>query len=221
MLVGLCWWFLAAGGGMPSAGMDMARMAPPPFGALVIMWWLMMLAMMLPSAAPAILLYARVRQQRQDEALAQPWLFALGYAIVWALFSIIAATIQAGVASPDMTISSADVASAVLIAAGLYQLSPIKGACLRNCRSPVQFITRHWRPGTAGAVRLGLLHGSYCVGCCWLLMALLFVGGVMNFTWIAVLTVAVAAEKILPAGEWVSRAIGVALIGWGAVRLLG
>jgi predicted metal-binding membrane protein len=108
----------------------------------------------------------------------------------------------------------------VIVAAGIYQLSPVKNACLRRCRSPVQFLTRHWRPGAPGALRLGALHGAHCVGCCWMLMALLFVGGVMNFAWIALLTLIVGVEKLVPGGEWIGRAAGVALIAWGGVRLL-
>ena len=107
----------------------------------------------------------------------------------------------------------------MLIAAGLYQLSPLKSACLRQCRSPAEFLTRHWRPGVGGAVRLGILHGAYCVGCCWMLMALLFVGGVMNFAWIAALTLIVGIEKLVPRGDLIGRAAGVALIAWGIVTL--
>ena len=119
-----------------------------------------------------------------------------------------------------MALADPTVQSAVLITAGLYQLSPIKSACLRQCRAPAQFISRHWRAGTLGAARLGILHGAYCVGCCWVLMALLFVGGIMNFAWIAALTLMVAIEKLVPRGEWLGRAAGLALILWGAIRLL-
>ena len=118
-----------------------------------------------------------------------------------------------------MRLQSASLASAFLIAAGAYQLSPLKAACLRQCRSPAAFLSRHWRPGSGGAVRLGLLHGVYCLGCCWLLMALLFVGGVMNLLWVVTLTAIVAIEKLVPRGDWFGRAAGVAIIGWGAFRL--
>ena len=221
LLVALSWWFLIRGAGMPRH-MDMMAMAPPPLSALVLMWWLMMVAMMLPSAAPAILLYARVRGIRgSDSAVAQTWVFLAGYLGIWLLFSIVAAVAQSMLTGPAMALEDVRLASAVLIAAGLYQLSPLKGACLRQCRSPAQFISRHWRPGNSGAVRLGLLHGAYCVGCCWMLMALLFVGGVMNFLWIAALTLIVGVEKLVPGGEWIGRAAGVALIAWGIVRLAG
>ena len=196
--------------------MPMATMHPP-LTALILMWWLMMVAMMLPSAAPAILLYARVRRTRGgDAAIAQPWVFLAGYLAVWALFSIGAAIVQSALTGPSMAFSSPRAQAAVLIAAGVYQLSPLKSACLGQCRSPAQFISRHWRPGSSGALRLGVLHGAYCVGCCWLLMALLFVGGVMNLLWVVALAVLVAIEKLVPGGVWLGRAVGVALLLWGA-----
>jgi predicted metal-binding membrane protein len=212
LLVALSWAFLMRGAGM-------AQM-PPPLGALVLMWWLMMVAMMLPSATPAILLYARVRaQQGADGRVVQPWVFAIGYLAVWLLFSGIAAIGQHLLAGPAMAIESPFLVSTVLIAAGLYQLSPLKNACLRECRSPAQFLSRHWNPGFSGAIRLGVLHGAYCLGCCWMLMALLFVGGVMNFAWIAALALLVGIEKLAPRGDLIGRAAGVALIGWGLLRL--
>jgi predicted metal-binding membrane protein len=219
LLLGLCWWFLAGQTSL-APGADMAMM-PPSLGALVAMWWLMMLAMMLPSATPAILLYARVRRQRGEGGMiVRPWIFGAGYALVWLGFSILAAIVQQLIATPQMTVAEEWLASAVIVAAGIYQLSPVKNACLRRCRSPVQFLTRHWRPGAPGALRLGALHGAHCVGCCSMLMALLFVGGVMNFAWIALLTLIVGVEKLVPGGEWIGRAAGVALIGWAGVRLL-
>jgi predicted metal-binding membrane protein len=220
LLVALSWWFLVNGAGMGD-GMGMAAM-PPRLGALVLMWWLMMVAMMLPSAAPAILLYARVRAQRHASGpIVQPWIFLLGYLAIWLLFSIAAAAAQHLAAGGVMALDDSRLEGAVLIGAGLYQLSPLKSACLRQCRSPVQFLTRNWRAGASGAVRLGVLHGAYCVGCCWMLMALLFVGGVMNFAWIAALTLLVGIEKLVPGGEWVGRAAGVGLMAWGAMRFLG
>src|SRR4029079_1494885 len=120
-----------------------------------------------------------------------------------------------------MALGSRALSAAVLIAAGAYQLSPLKGVCLRQCRTPAQFISRHWRPGSSGAARLGLLHGAYCVGCCWMLMALLFVAGIMNFAWITAFAAMVAVEKLLPRGEWIARATGVVLIAWGVARIAG
>lgn len=220
VLVALCWWFLARGAGMPR-GMATMAMAPPPLSALVAMWWLMMVAMMLPSAAPAILLYARVREtRRSDSAIPQTWVFLAGYLLVWLVFSIAAAAVQWRLVGPSMALENAYLTGSLLLAAGVYQLSPLKSACLRECRSPAQFITRHWRPGIAGALRLGMLHGAYCVGCCWLLMALLFAGGVMNMLWVAALTLLVAAEKLLPGGQWIARISGASLIAWGAFLIL-
>ncbi|MEO8455484.1 MAG: DUF2182 domain-containing protein [Sphingomicrobium sp.] len=214
LLVGLSWWFVASGAGM--AAME------PPFGALVLMWWLMMVAMMLPSAAPAILLYGRVREVRGgDSAIARSWIFLAGYLAVWLLFSLMAAAMQSLLASPSMALENRFAEGALLVAAGLYQLSLLKKACLARCRSPAQFLSRHWRPGVAGAVRLGVLHGWHCVGCCWLLMALLFVGGVMNLVWIVALTLIVTLEKLLPRGDWFGRAAGVALCAWGGLRIAG
>ena len=224
LLVALSWWFLATGAGLGDHGGDhmaMPGMAAPPLTALIVMWFLMMVAMMLPSAAPAILLYARVRSIRsRDGEVAATWIFLLGYLAVWLGFSVVAAIAQQWLTGPSMAVADTALPGALLIAAGLYQLSPIKSACLRQCRSPAQFISRHWRAGTFGAARLGILHGAYCVGCCWLLMALLFVGGVMNFAWIAVLTLLVGAEKLLPVGQWVARLTGIGLIVWGASRFL-
>ena len=219
LLAALSWWFLLSGAGMDGA-MDMGGM-PPPLGVLILMWWLMMVAMMLPSATPAILLYARVRNQRGPDArVVQPWIFALGYLLAWLAFSLAAAVVQQFAAGPAMSLADARAASGVLIAAGLYQLSPLKRTCLAHCRSPAQFFSRHWRPGAAGAIRLGILHGAYCVGCCWLLMALLFVGGIMSFAWIVALAMIVAVEKLVPRGDWLGRAAGVLLIAWGLVRLI-
>lgn len=209
------WWYIVSG-----AGMSGMAMRAPPFTALVLMWWLMMAAMMLPSAAPAVLLYARVRESRGGgPAIARSWVFLAGYLAVWLLFSILAAIAQRLIAGPAMTLGNRWAEGVLLITAGLYELTPLKNACLTRCRSPAEFLTRHWRPGWSGAVRLGVLHGVGCVGCCWMLMALLFVGGVMNLLWIVALTLIVTLEKLLPRGELFGRAAGVALIAWGLVRI--
>ena len=187
------------------------------------MWWVMMVAMMLPAATPLILLHARSARQASGGAPTGP--FVGGYLAIWALFSLIATAAhalldQAGVLAP-MTMGSVArwFSATVLIAAGLYQVSPLKGACLAHCRNPAQFLSRHYRPGRGGAFRMGVRHGAFCVGCCWLLMALLFVGGVMNLAWIAALTLLVAAEKLLPGGRYVAYAAGVGFIAWGALTL--
>ena len=194
----------------------------PPLTALVIMWWVMMAAMMLPSATPAILLYGKVREMRSgDSSIAESWVFTLGYLALWLLFSVAAAGAQWVLAGRSIAIESRWASATVLLAAGIYQLSPLKGACVRQCRSPAQFISRHWRSGWQGAVRLGVMHGAYCVGCCWMLMALLFVGGVMNLLWIAALTIIVAVEKLAPRGPVFGRVAGLATIAWGLARLAG
>jgi predicted metal-binding membrane protein len=218
LLVALSWWFVAAGAGMRGA---MIGMQPPPLSALLVMWSLMMVAMMLPSATPALLLYAQVRQIRsRDTYIAATWVFLAGYLAVWLIFSVAAAVAQSLLTGPSMALASRTAQGVVLVAAGAYQLSPLKGACIGLCRSPAQFISRHWRPGWDGAVRLGVRHGIYCLGCCWMLMALLFVGGVMNLLWVVGLTLIVTVEKLAPRGPLIGRVAGLALIAWGALRII-
>jgi len=220
-----------------SLSMDMGPMTPMTWGpgdwALMVgMWWTMMIAMMTPAAAPTILLYARVHRHalaQGDVLETRPaiGMFVAGYFLIWLGVSIAAAGLhqalqRAGIVSAITMGSQVGwVSGTTLILAGLYQLSPLKHACLSHCRSPAAFLARHWRPGVMGAVRLGVMHGAYCVGCCWMLMALLFVGGVMNLVWIAVLSLLVLAEKLLRAGRWVGRGVGIVLIAWGAAILLG
>jgi predicted metal-binding membrane protein len=214
----LGWWYLVTRAGL-EASPGMEAMRTPPLGALVVMWWLMMMAMMLPSATPAILLYARVKRYRADHAIGRTWVFVGGYLAMWGLFSVAAAAAQQLLTGASMALNDRAAEGALLIAAGIYQLSPVKSACVSQCRSPAEFLSRHWRPGWMGAFGLGLRHGVYCLGCCWILMTLLFVGGVMNLLWVVGLTVIVAIEKLAPRGPLLGRAAGVALIGWGLVRL--
>lgn len=216
---------------MDMQGMDMSAASRHAAGwtldrwsLTLAMWWVMMAAMMTPSAAPAILLYGRVHRtaaaQQRGAAIGPAWAFTLGYLLVWLAFSLAATGLhfgleRAGLVSPGMMGSQNRWLSAgVLAAAGVYQLSPLHRVCLDHCRGPAEFFTRHWRPGLGGAVRLGVLHGAYCVGCCWLLMALLFVGGVMNLAWIAAIALLVLGEKLLPGGRWVGRIAGLLLIAW-------
>jgi predicted metal-binding membrane protein len=217
-LVLLGWWYVLARAAMESSR-GMEAMRTPPLGALVVMWWLMMMAMMLPSATPAILLYARVKRHKADHAIARTWVFLGGYLAMWGLFSLAAAGAQQLLTGASMALDDRAAESALLMIAGVYQLSPFKSACVSQCRSPAEFLSRYWRPGWDGAVRLGLRHGAYCLGCCWILMALLFVGGVMNLLWVVGLTLIVTAEKLLPRGDWFGRAAGAALIAWGVVRI--
>lgn len=193
--------------------------------ALVIfgMWWLMMVAMMLPSAAPTILLYGALHREQTRWA---PLLFAAGYLVMWGIFSLLATSVQAslaalGLMSPMfMTLVTPWLGAAVLIGAGLYQFTPMKAACLTHCRNPVEALTRHRRTGRAAAFRMGMLHGSFCLGCCWALMALLFVGGIMNIWWILGIALYVAVEKLVPGGARLSRPFGALLILAGLALLL-
>lgn len=219
-------------GDMAATGRTPASNWSPQVWLLAVaMWWTMMVAMMAPSAAPMILLYDRVRrhalsQGRDRSGLAPSAVFAGGYLLVWLLFSVAAASLQALlqasalVSGAWMDSTSRGLSAGVLITAGLYQFSPLKNLCLTQCRAPAGFLSRHWRPGVAGALRLGILHGAYCVGCCWALMTLLFVGGVMNLAWIAGLALLVMAEKLAPAGPWTARGAGALLIVWGLATML-
>jgi predicted metal-binding membrane protein len=232
LVAGLAWAWIASGAGMhePGAMAGMAGMAavdPPAIPVVLLMWWLMMVAMMLPSAAPMVLLYGAVRRSRsEDGSIVTSWTFLLGYALAWLLASLLATAAQlgatrAGILDPMMLRAHSPVlGGATLIAAGLYQWSPFKDACLTQCRSPAAFLARHWRPGIAGALRLGLVHGAYCVGCCGLLMGLLFVGGVMNFLWIAALAALVAVEKLFAHGPAAARLTGLVLVIWGTVLVI-
>lgn len=238
----IAWIWLLAGAGMGTSEMAMPDMGAPAATTeqmpaprwdagyvllMFFMWWIMMLAMMLPSAAPMILLFAAInRRQRQRGSPYVPTAaFAGGYLLVWAAFSLGAVVLQwtlrrAELLSPMLVGTSAVLGGALLVAAGLYQLTPLKHACLEHCRSPVHFLTRHWRSGVAGAVRMGIEHGGYCVACCWFLMALLFVGGVMDLRWIIGLALYVLLEKTVPGGHWLARAAGVVLLVTGSWRLL-
>jgi len=195
---------------------------------LVAMWAVMMTAMMLPTAAPLILLYATAARRSADPANPGRRVYALasGYLMVWGLFSIVLAGTQwllasAFVLTPMMEPSGPTAGAVLLGVAGVYQLTPLKRACLRACRSPLGFMMQRWRSGVAGAFRLGLGHGTYCLGCCWALMLILFAGGVMNLVVIVTLTVWVLVEKTAPFAEYTSIASGAALLGmavWMLVR---
>jgi predicted metal-binding membrane protein len=186
---------------------------------LFVMWTVMMVAMMVPSAAPMILAFLTVNERRRATArpLVPVAIFLLGYLTVWTAFSVIATLAewglhQAAMLSTMMTATSTALNGGLLIAAGIFQWTPLKRACLKGCRSPLSFLMSEWREGAAGAFVMGLRHGAYCVGCCWVLMALLFVVGVMNLSWVAVIALFVMAEKILPKGELVGHVAGIALV---------
>jgi predicted metal-binding membrane protein len=203
----------------PSAWMMSAQWGLRHYALLFAMWLVMMCGMMLPSAAPALLIYTAVvrRSDQSGDAVRRAYIFAAGYLAIWTAFSALATLLQrlltgAAVVTPMMELAHPAVGGALLIAAGVYQLTPFKQSCLKSCRSPASFVTAHWRAGSAGAWRLGLDHGLYCLGCCWVLMLLLFVGGVMSLACIAAITVFVLAEKLLPLPAQGGRASGTLLM---------
>lgn len=236
--------YILAGGGTGMSSLDMS-METGPAGALLagtpdmvsptvwkpgyavvifVMWWLMMVAMMVPSAAPVVLLYGALNRDRGAWCALE---FLLGYLAVWAGFSAAATFVQGAlsagglVSAMYMNLATTYLAAVVLIGTGLYQLSPVKAACLDHCRSPVEALTRHRRTGYAAAFRMGLIHGGYCLGCCWALMALLFVGGIMNIWWIVGIASYVAVEKLAPAGKRVAQGMAAVLVVGGLTLLIG
>ena len=202
---------------------DMPGMAMP-FAApwVFAMWWVMMLGMMLPSAAPMILTFAALqrRKRERDQPYVPTAMFVAGYLVVWGVFSLAAtaaqwALQQGALLSPMLALTSPLAGGVLFILAGIYQFTPLKNACLRQCRSPFAFVLNHWRDGSYGALRMGASHGLYCLGCCWVLMALLFAVGVMNLIGVAVIAALVFVEKLLRGGVWVGRAGGGAMAVFG------
>ena len=241
LIIAMAWLWILLGAGTGMSAMDvivgsspdhMANIMAPALwtagyaGIMFTMWWVMMAAMMLPSAAPILLLFARIN--RNEKSAGRPFIptgiFAAGYLIAWGAFSAVATGLQwafeqLGLLSPMMVTTSYSLGGAILLAAGVWQLTPIKGICLRHCRSPMGFFVQSWRPGRGGAFRMGLEHGSFCLGCCWFLMGLLFVGGIMNLFWIAGLAAFVLLEKTVPMGSWIGRIVGVGVAAWGVLLL--
>ena len=196
--------------------------------SMFLMWTVMMVAMLLPSATPTILIYAMVNRNRKQNSLAyvSTSIFLSGYLIAWIAFSLVATVVNwaihtQGLLTGMMGASTSNILGAsLLIVAGIFQWTPFKYACLNHCRTPMGFIMTEWKEGKLGAIKMGLKHGSYCVACCWLLMALLFVLGVMNLLWIGALAAFVLLEKLLPQGIWVSKISGLGFITWGAILIL-
>lgn len=191
--------------------------------AVWIMWSVMMIAMMLPSALPMILTFVRLSVRGGEPARARG--FVTAYLSVWFGFSAVATAAQwlfqhLDWTDPMIVSRSPILTGMLLLIAGVYQFSPLKRTCLSRCSTPMGFLLGEWRPGTRGAFVMGLRHGLFCLGCCWALMALLFVGGVMNLAWIAALAIAVAVEKLLPGGERVAATLGLLLIGIAGIKLL-
>lgn len=234
LLVAVAGAYTVLGVGMSMSAIDMTSMAnsmtkpmvmtahwqPVNWVLLFLMWWIMMVAMMTPSAVPLLMLFTAVKRQGQDghRAAGYTGFLLLGYLLAWAFFSAVATTLHWGLqemgvlSAPMMVIKSQTIAGGLMVLVGIYQFTVIKNACLSRCRAPAQFIAQHHSPGNKGALRLGIHHGVYCLGCCWALMALLFVGGVMNLYWIAGLTLYVLLEKGLPQGKYIARLAGGGLI---------
>ncbi len=235
----LAWAYLLAGAGMGMTAWDMTRMpvdmdmgpvhwTPAYVMLMFFMWWIMMIAMMLPGAAPVVLLAAALnrRSDPQQPPYGTTAAFTLGYLLAWAGFSVIAVAGQwllqvNGMLSGILAVNHSLLAGLLLLAAAAWQLTPMKQACLRQCRTPAKFLTERRRPGNDGALLMGMEHGFYCVGCCWFLMGLLFVGGVMNLFWIAGLAIFVLVEKLLPAGRHAGYSLALALVLaiWGTLLL--
>ena len=221
---------MSAPGGMADAAM--AGMAMPwSLGDALLMfamWAVMMVGMMLPSALPMLLLYQQILRKRLPDARRHLalLLFCAAYLLVWSGFALAATALQwsleqFALLSPEMHSSNTSLAAGLLVVAGIYQWLPSKAACLEHCRGPLHFLLGYWQAGVLGGWRMGLAHGVYCLGCCWALMGLLFVVGVMNLFWVALIAIYVLLEKILPQGLRLGRICGVLLLGWGLWLLLG
>jgi predicted metal-binding membrane protein len=235
-ITALCWvYVLSLTADMRNMEMG-AEMAMPrmqawgvaDFGLTFGMWAVMMVAMMTPSAAPMILMFAHVNRRRREQQV--PYVptsvFLLGYLLVWAAFAVLATLAQwglhaASLLSPMMISTTPVLGGVLLLVAGIYQWTPLKHACLSKCRSPLGFVLNEWREGRWGAFLMGLKHGGYCTGCCWSLMALLFVAGVMNLLWVAAIAGFILLEKVAPAGDRLGRVAGVVLVGWGVWVVAG
>jgi predicted metal-binding membrane protein len=197
------------------------------FVLLFLMWLVMMIAMMTPSVAPLILIFAMVNRQRkqQERPFVNTAYLMAGYFLVWALFSLVATSMQwllqqISLLNPEMKITSKTLGGLILIVTGIFQFLPLKHTCLQYCRTPLAFIHQHWKEGKQGALRMGMKNGLYCVGCCWMLMVLLFVAGVMNLLWVALIAVFVLVEKISLQIKWLPQIAGIILIVYGTLLLI-
>lgn len=204
-------------------GMAMPAMMPQTAGLLAmlsLMWIVMMVAMMLPTAIPTLLAHVDIAAaaKAKGEGAAPTAVFVAGYIVVWAGFGVVLAVAQASLGSGMAVALAPVVGGAVLLIAAAYQVSPQKDVCLTHCRSPLTFFLQHWKPGVAGSLRMGMHHGVYCVGCCWALMVLMFVGGTMNIVLMALLTLAMGVEKVT-AGPWPTRVLAVLCAGAGLAML--
>jgi predicted metal-binding membrane protein len=213
----------AMGGAMGASGLTMGMGA----ALFLAIWVAMMVAMMFPSSAPVILMFSAIAtgKRQRGQAYTPTWIFVAGYLLVWSLAGVVAYLAALGIdalAARSMLLAgnAGRIGGALLIVAGLYQLTPLKNVCLAKCRTPIQFLMTSWRDGAGGALRMGIEHGAYCLGCCWLLFVILFPLGMMNIAALALLTALIFAEKVFPFGRLVSAAAGVALIAYGALVIV-
>jgi predicted metal-binding membrane protein len=208
---------------MAMSGMSAAGWSLASAGVFLAVWTIMMAAMMLPAAAPMIIVFASAQAGRECPAAVPTWIFVAGYLLVWVVTGAAVYVVVQVVGTEAATLlSSTDRANLAplllgftLVAAGLYQLTPIKRVCLTHCRSPFAFVAQYWRDGWLGAFQMGMRHGTHCLGCCWALFAVLVVAGLMSLAWMLLLTLAVFVEKVLPQGQRISTAIGVAFVALG------
>ena len=222
-LAGLAWTFLiwqSRSMGSQAMGLTMGMSA----ALFIAIWTVMMIAMMFPAAAPMILMFSKIyaSKRQQQQAFVPTWVFVSAYLFIWSLSGVLFYPLAVGVeslAANSMWLmnNAARIGGAILLLAGLYQLSPLKHTCLSKCRTPVQFILSSWHDGCGGACRMGLEHGIYCLGCCWLLFVILFPLGIMNIAIMALVTALIFAEKALPFGRQISQVAGLALIVYGTL----
>lgn len=232
--IAFCWIYLLSGAGIHQqmGGMLMPMSIWPwtlsHAALMLLMWIVMMAAMMLPSAMPTILLYRTIVNREINKSGNSPLrtvLFVTGYLAIWLSFSVAAVVLQfllewAELLSPMMEATSERLSGLIIMAAGIYQISPLKAACIDHCRSPLEFVLNHWRKGNVGAFAMGMHHGIYCLGCCWSMMLLLFVGGLMNYLWIAGIALFILVEKLAPGGHRLSRLAALPLIFWGLLLIV-
>ncbi len=213
-----------------SMGSDMTMAEEPIIPGLLlylVMWTVMMIAMMFPAITPIVLLFSTVHEKRRvkNEGFVPTWVFVAGYLLVWAVFGVLAYFVDIMITRLAMNYPKLQpfghfISGAVLIISGLYQLTPLKNICLTHCRSPLHFIMHKWREGYSGSLIMGIDHGAYCLGCCWGLMIVLFVVGIMNMSWMGILTLIIFVEKTGKHGVLISRFVGVSLIILGVVIIV-
>jgi predicted metal-binding membrane protein len=231
LLVGLAWFYLITLNdnmqNMASMPVGIQPWTPSDFLMMFLMWVIMMIGMMVPSAMRAVLIYSQIvfKARASGRSMAPSSLFISGYVVMWGFFSVAATLLQwrlesLALLSPAMVLTSGFLGTILLIGAGLYQLTPLKDVCLKHCQSPSQFIASNYKKGALGAFQLGLKHGAYCLGCCWVLMGLLFVGGVMNLFWILAISLFILFEKLLPARIRTARVTGILMIASGVFLFL-